>query len=135
MARLVARTTQGQDGAAVVEITFAILFIMFLSLGVVQVALTLYARNVVAASAHEGARTALERGRDHGEAVLIARQVVQSATGRLVDDLEVDLSSRRTGNEVAVTVVVTGVVDRIGPVPVPVPLRAIATARSNIADR
>ena len=132
MARLAANFRRDQGGAAAIEVTFAILFLMMLSLGVIQVALTLYARNVVAASAHEGARAALERGRDQADAALIARDVVRSATGRLVSDLDVGLTSRRVGNEVAVTVVVTGLVDQLGPLPVPIPVRAVATSSSNL---
>ena len=132
MARLAANFRTDEDGAAPVETTFAILFIMMLSLGVIQVALTLYARNVVAASAHEGARAALERGRDEAEAAEVAHDVIRSASGRLVSDLDVGLSSRRAGNEISVTVVVTGVIDRLGPLPIPIPLRAVATSSSNL---
>ena len=133
--QLVARRLREENGAATLEMTFAILFLLFLSLGVIQTALTLYARNVVAASAHEGARAALERGRTHGEAAAIAQDVIRTATGRLVSDLDVGMSSRRTGNELSVTVVITGVVDRLGPIPVPIPLRAVATARTSSPSR
>ena len=108
---------------------FAIIFLMTLSLGVTQVAFTLYARNVVAAAAHEGARAALERGRVDAEAEAIARDVVRKATGRLVENFDVGVSIARIASRRFVTVRVRGVVTDFGPVPIPFPLSSTATAQ------
>jgi hypothetical protein len=108
---------------------------MLLALGVIQVALVLYARNVVAASAHEGARAAIERGTSQDDAAVIAREVVRSATGTLVDDLAVDVDARRRGDELTVVVRVSGVVTDLGPLPIPIPLSSLATARTSIRER
>lgn len=127
--------TTSQKGAAPVEATFAIVLLMLLALGVIQVALVLYARNVVAASAHDGARTAIERGSSEADAAAIARDVVRRATGALVDDLDVDIDSLQRGNELTVVVRVSGVVTDLGPIPIPIPLSSSATARTTLRSR
>ena len=118
-----------ERGAAPVEMTFAIILLMTLTLGVVQVAFALYARNVVAASAHEGARAALERGRTPSEAEAIVRHVVSSATGRLIEDLTIDIVTKESDSRRFITVRVRGVVTDFGPVPIPIPLSSTATAQ------
>ena len=126
----------GDDrGSAPVETTFAILFLMLLALGVIQVALSLYARNVVTASAHEGARAAIERGRNEADAAAIARDIVRQASGNLVDDLTVDVATSRRGGDLEVTVSVGGVVTGLGPLPFPIPLSARATAHADALER
>lgn len=111
-----------------VESTFAIILLMMLSLGVIQVALSLYARNIVMSSAHEGARAAIERGTDEATATAIARDTVRRATGSLVGDLGVQVRSIRRSGELHVTVAVDGVVSDLGPLPFPIRLSARATA-------
>jgi Flp pilus assembly protein TadG len=118
-----------ERGAAPVEMIFAIVFLMVLSLGVIEVAFALYARNVVAASAHEGARAAVERGRTDAEAEQIAREVVAKSTGRLIHDLSVDIVTRRLPGRRFITVRVRGVMTEFGPVPIPIPLSSTATAQ------
>lgn len=117
-----------QRGAVPVESTFAIVLLMLLSLGVIQVALALYARNIVMSSAHEGARAAIERGTDEATAAAIARHTVRQATGSLVDDLDVDVNAVTRSGELHVTVVVAGIVSDLGPVPFPITLTSKATA-------
>lgn len=124
-----------ERGAAPLEMIFAIIFLMTLSLGVTQVAFTLYARNVVAASAHEGARAALERGRTNAEADTIVRDVVAQATGRLIKELDVQVATGRLGARRFVTVRVEGVVTEFGPVPIPFPLSSTATAQIDESGR
>ena len=131
----VLKVFKDERGAAPVEVTFAIVLLMILSLGIVQVAFALYARNVVASSAHEGARAALERGRDPSESEAIVRDVVARATGRLVEELSVDVSTRWVGDHRIVTVRVHGVVTDFGPIPFPVPLSSTATAQMDEARR
>lgn len=117
------------------EATFSIVLLMLLALGIIQVALVLYARNVVAASAHEGARAAIELGSSAEEAASIARDVVRRATGALVDDLDVDVDARQRGAELTVAVRVSGIVTKLGPLPIPVPLSSLATATTSVRMR
>lgn len=124
-----------EKGAAPVEATFAIVLLMLLALGVIQVGLVLYARNVVAASAHEGARAAIERGTSQADAAAIAHDVVRRATGSLVDDLDVEVGADTRGNELTVVVRVSGVVTDLGPIPFPVPLSSRATATTDLRSR
>src|SRR5688500_10315438 len=124
-----------ERGAAPVEMVFAIIFLMTLSLGVTQVAFSLYARNVVTSSAHEGARAALERGRGDEEAAAIVRAVVRKATGRLLKNFEVAVTTGRVASRRFVTVHVEGVVTDSGPVPIPFPLSSTATAQIDEAGR
>ena len=127
--------TAPEKGAAPIEATFAIILMMLLALGVIQVALDLYARNVVAASAHEGARAAIERGSTESDAAVIARDVVRRATGALVDDLDVDVDSVQRGDQLTVVVRVSGVVTDLGPLPIPILLSSLATARTTLRAR
>lgn len=110
------------------EAIFAILFIMTLSLGIVQVALSLYGRNVVISSTHEGARAAVEVGGDVQDAVAVAEQTVRDATGRLVNDLAVEVSVDAVGDDQLVTVRASGTLHTLGPFTFPVPVVTTATA-------
>ncbi|MGH2777194.1 MAG: hypothetical protein ACRDJB_00940 [Actinomycetota bacterium] len=101
---------------------------MALALGVAQLAITLYGRNVVIASAHEGARAATELGRDVEEAEIIARRTTRSAAGSLVEDLDVVVSTQSDGDDLLVTVQLRGNLASIGPVPLPLPVDVSATS-------
>jgi Flp pilus assembly protein TadG len=116
-----------QSGSAAVESVFSIALLMLMVLGVVEIAFTLYARNVVAASAHEGARAAIERGRTAAEARALAEDTVRQSAGGLIDDLAVGVDTRAAGDHSVVNVVVTGTVRPFGPVPLPVRVRSQAT--------
>ena len=115
-------------GSAPLESIFAIVFLMTLALGIAQLALTLYGRNVVIASAHEGARAATELGRDVEEAESIALRTTTSAAGSLVEDLEVIVSTRSHSDGLLVTVQLKGELASIGPVPLPLPVDISATS-------
>jgi TadE-like protein len=117
-----------ERGSALVESIFAIVFLMLLSLGVAQLALTLYGRNVVIASAHEGARAATELGRTEEEAMAIALRTTRSATGSLVDDLEIEVLAEPAGEDALITVRLRGRLAAIGPVPVSIPVEAQASS-------
>lgn len=117
-----------EEGSAPVELTFAIVFLILLSLGVIQVGLTLYARNVVISAAHEGARAAVELGRRTSDASEAARRMVERAAGGVVDDLSVSTSTIEAGGRLFVRVMVAGRLDVPGPVPVSIPVRTAATA-------
>lgn len=117
-----------ERGSALVESIFAIVFLMILSLGVAQLALTLYGRNVVIASAHEGARAATELGRSEEEAEAIALRTTRSATGSLIDHLEIEVLTEPVGEDTRITVRLHGRLAAIGPVPVSVPVEAQASS-------
>lgn len=117
-----------ERGAAPIESIFAIVVLLFLTLSVIQVAFALYGRNVIAASAHEGARAAIELGRGPDDAATVAIRTVRSSTGGLVDDLAVDVEVNDSTQRSVVTVRVSGVLEAWGPVPLPIPVVVHATA-------
>jgi hypothetical protein len=104
------------------------LVLLFMVLSVVQVAFALYGRNVVASSAHEGVRAAVEYGTDPQEASVVAARTVRSAAGGLVDDLAVDVTVQEAAETSIVQVRVRAVLDSFGPVPMPLPVSASATS-------
>ncbi|MDP9225637.1 MAG: pilus assembly protein [Actinomycetota bacterium] len=122
-------------GSAPVETVLSIVFLMILVLGTIEVALALYGRDVVAAAAHEGARSALELGRDPADASAVAQRTVRQASGRLVRDLVVTVQTRPAGNVSYVQVRVAGWLRPLGPVPVPVPVSAVATVVKEVRPR
>ncbi len=124
-----------QRGTAVVESTFAIVMLMLLALGAIEVAFALYGRNVVMASAHEGARAAAELGRDPEEAAAIARATVQRAAGGVVGDLAVGVHVVDAGTTSIVQVRVRATVDALGPVPFPIPVDARASVATDEVPR
>ena len=117
-----------QSGAAAVESIFAMVLVVVLLLGVVEVAFVLYARNVVAASAHEGVRSVIERGAEAGDAERIARRTVRDSAGGLVGDLNVGVEFLPGAGTEQVTVVVSGRVKPFGPVPLPITVRSTASS-------
>jgi hypothetical protein len=106
--------------------------LMLLVLGVIEVALALYGRNVLISSAHEGARAAVEIGRDPHEADGIARRTVETAAGGLINDLKISVTERRVGSVSVIRVNVSGVVDGFGPVPLPLRVSTKATATREV---
>jgi Flp pilus assembly protein TadG len=118
-----------------VETVLSIFFLMVLVLGTIEVALALYGRNVVAAAAHEGARSALELGGDSATASEVARATVQKASGGLVRDLNVRVTTRELGSLSYVQVSVAGWLRLAGPVPVPMPVSARASVSREIAPQ
>lgn len=108
------------------------MILMLLVLGVMEIALALYGRNVLISSAHEGARAAVERGRDPQEAGAIARRIVESAAGGLIDDLEVAVVEQQVGFSSVIRVTVSGVVNSLGPVPLPIPVSTNASATREV---
>ncbi len=117
--------TRGERGSAPLESVFAIVMLVVMTLGALQVAFVLYARNVLMSAAHEGARAAVERGATADDVVPVVASVVERSAGGLVSDLSVDAS---TGSVGRLMVRVRGTVDAIGPVPLSLPLTATATA-------
>ena len=119
---------RNEVGAAPVEFIFTVIFTLLLLFGVVEVAFALYGRNVLASSAHEAARSAVELRAGMGDAEALAHNVVARSTGALVEGYEVDVSSVKTGERVIVRVTVAGQLDPPGPLPVKIPVRLTATA-------
>lgn len=99
-----------------------------LTLGVVQVVLVLYGRNVVISAAHEAARAAIELGRTPKEGRDVAITTMSRAAGRLLQDMSVHVGAGTEGARYVVTVDVAGTIQTLGPVPIPVPISASATA-------
>lgn len=117
-----------EEGSAPVASIFAMVLVLLLALGVIQVALVLYGRNVVLSATHEGARAAAERGRDAGDARSVAMVTIRRAAGGLVRDLDVKVAVGE-GVTPVVAVEVTGRIGTLGPVPISIPVRARSTAR------
>jgi Flp pilus assembly protein TadG len=122
------RLLRNEEGAAPVEFVFAALFATFLLFALIEVAFGLYGRNVVAASAHEAARAAIELGGSAGEAEALARATVRRSAGNLVDDYRVNVGSTRSEERVVVRVQVIARLDPPGPLPMHVPVDLTATA-------
>ena len=74
------------EGSAVVDVVLVSLLVLALFLLVVQVGLVLHVRNVLVASAAEGARYASAADRTPDEGVARTRQAVAEAVGRRVAD-------------------------------------------------
>jgi hypothetical protein len=121
-----------ERGSAPVESLLAIVILLFLALGVVEVAFALYGRNVVAASAHEGARAGIEVGRSPADAAAVASRAVRSAAGALISHLKVDSAATRIGGRLVVRVRVSGTMESFGPVPFPIPVSAAAAATRDV---
>ena len=123
-----ARVQSAQGGSALLESIFALLLLLVLVLGAIQVAFVLYARNVVGASAHEGARAAVELGRNADDARTVASEVVRSSVGGLVEQMEVVVSVQTVGDLSVVRVRVTGRLKSFGVVPIRMPVGSVATS-------
>jgi Flp pilus assembly protein TadG len=118
-----------QLGSAAVETVVSMALMLFLVLAVIEIAFALYGRNVVHASAHEGARAAVELGRTGEEARAVAVAAVRGAAGGLVRDLDVAVQvDGSMAGSTSVIVRVRGTLRGFGPVPVPLPISATAIA-------
>ena len=117
-----------ERGSVLVETTFGLFVLMFLVVGVVQVALTLYARNVLSAAAHDGARAAVEVSRSAADAERAAHRVVSAASGSLVDGVEVDATLIERNDRTIAQIVVSGRITAPGPIPLAVPVAVRATS-------
>lgn len=106
-----------ERGSLLVESTFAIVMLMGIALSVVQVSLSLYASHVIADSAHQGARAALELGASRDDATSVARAWVEKAAGKIVRDLDVSATVAQRGDLSIVKVVVSGTIEPLGPLP------------------
>jgi hypothetical protein len=117
-----------EAGSAPVESIFAIVLLMMLTVGTIQVALALYGRNLVASAAHEAARAGIEHGSSVSESEGIAASMVETAGGRLVRELDVQVEADEDERVRTVRVRITGTIDVLGPLPLPIPVDARASA-------
>ncbi|MFN2524750.1 MAG: TadE family protein [Actinomycetota bacterium] len=121
-----------EKGSAAVDAVLSIVVLIFFSLGIIGVALALYGRNVLIASAHEGARAAMERGTDLSEAAEIARETVRRAAGGLIEDLEVTVAMREFQGRNRVRVLASARIRVLGPVRVPMSVTAAASGSREV---
>lgn len=112
------------------ETVFAMVILIGMVLGVIEISFALYGRNVVAASAHEGARAAIELGRSPSDAIAVASRTVRGSARGLVRGLDVSVSLQRSSEGSVVRVTVAGVLKGVGPIPLPIPVTSTATATS-----
>ena len=119
---------QDERGSAPIESTFALLLLLLLVLGAIEVAFALYGRNVLLASAHEAARAGIELGRSPAEAQRIARSTALTAAGGIIKDMEVGVRVAETESLAIVAVRVEGTVDAWGPIPFPFRVTTITRA-------
>lgn len=126
---LTTRLIKGRSGgSAPVETVFAIVILMVLVLGTIEVTFALYARNVIAASAHEGARAAVELGTTPAEIQQVAESTVRRSAGGLVTALEVSTAMEQSTEREVVQVAVRGAMKPFGPVPLRLTFESLATA-------
>ena len=123
-----------ERGSAVVESVFAILILLFLALGTIQVGLTLYARNVVQAAVHDGSRAVVEIGNRDVDADAVVREVIGRSAGGLVDELLIDTSIERTADRLFVHVRAGGLLTAPGPIPVDLPITVDSTSSRELID-
>lgn len=123
-----------ESGSAVVESLFGMFVLLFLVVGTIQVALTLYARNVVMAAVHDGARAAIEVGAAEADSDQVAHAVIERAAGALVNDLEVATQTGSNFERYEVRVVARGTLDVPGPIPVDMPVTFQASTSREALD-
>ena len=121
-------------GSAVVQSVFGMFFVLLLALGAIQVALTLYARNVVMSAVHEGARAAVQIDGSASSARAIAYGVIERTAGNLVEDLRIDVQTSDFSDRHLITVRATGELVAPGPVPVNLPMNVEATTARESLD-
>ena len=119
-------------GSAAVEATFALVITLVFVLGVIEVALALYARNVVLSAAHESARAAIEVGSDPATASVVAERTVRRATGRLIRGLDIRVSLRELAGSRMALVRLSATVVPPGPLPFPFTVNAIGRAAQGV---
>jgi Flp pilus assembly pilin Flp len=115
-----------ETGATIVEfLSVAVLTVLAL-LGVAQMAMWTWARNVAVNAAHEGARTAAELGRPLDDGVARARMLLHDGLGRGADGFAIEAAE--VGREVHVSA--------RGEAPTVLPFmpRFVVTARAHAFD-
>ena len=85
------RATRRERGAAVVDFVLVLVVLVPLVLGIIQVALVLHVRSVLAAAASEGARYAATADRGPGDGIARTREQIDDA---LAGSFAQDVSAR-----------------------------------------
>lgn len=116
------------------DAVFGMFVVLFLVLGSIQVALTLYARNVIVAAVHDGSRAAIEVGGSAADADVVARTTIMRSTGDLIEALRVDVTTQEVADRYLVRVVAKGLLTAPGPIPVRIPVSVQSTASREIFD-
>lgn len=117
-----------QRGSAPLDAVIGITFLVILCLGAIQVALTVYAHNAVSASAYEGARAAAEIGTSSTRGREVAERMVRATVGGSLENLQVSVWTTHSTQGPLVKVAVVGRHRSLGPMPIVVPVRAVATS-------
>lgn len=117
-----------------VESIFGMTMLLFLALGTIQVALTLYARNVVQAAVHDGSRAVVEIRGSSSDAEGVARAVIERSAGSLLEGLDVETSVLETADRFVVRVRATGKLAAPGPIPIDLPITVGSTSTREIID-
>lgn len=117
----------GQHGSAPFEAIVGIVILMVLTLGAIQIAVTVYAHNAVRASAYEGARAAAELGTRSHEARAVAERAVSRAAGGLLRGIRVTVARGDAPEGPIVRVEVSATQRAVGPVPIELGVRAAAS--------
>lgn len=120
--------TGAERGSLPLETIPALLLVLLAGLATVQLALALYGANILRASAHEAARAVIEHRSEPAVARGTALDLVRRSAGGVLDDLDVDVSRRNAGTAVVVRVLVTAKLGAVGPIPIRLPMSAVATA-------
>ena len=123
-----------ERGSAVVESLFGIFVLLFLVVGTIQVALTLYARNVLMAAVHDGARAAVEVNAPAAHSSWVARDVIERAAGSLVRDLVVVTETGSSSDRYIVRVIAGGHLEVPGPIPLDIPVEIEASSSRELFD-
>lgn len=117
----------GERGSLPLESIPVLLLVLVAGLATAQLAVALYGTNILRASAHEAARALIEHRSVPTEARRIALDLVRHSAGGVVNDLDIDISRRSGGVAVVVRVRVTGEIEAVGPIPLPVSAAATVT--------
>jgi hypothetical protein len=94
------RRGPGEAGATIVEFLAVTILTVVCLLGLAQMAVWVWARNVAVSAAHEGARTAAERGRSLGDGTVRTRAVLRDGIGGAAAGFAIE--TRQEGDAVTV---------------------------------
>jgi len=91
---------RGDAGSTMVEFLAVTVLVVVCLLGLAQLAVWVWARDVAVSAAHEGARAAAEQGRPLGDGIARTRALLHDGLGASSDGFEVEAA--QSGNTVAV---------------------------------
>jgi hypothetical protein len=126
------RPAPGDVGSASVDLIASLVLLIALTLGGIQLGLTLHARNVLMAAVHDGARRGVELGSSNADAVEIATRFVDDAAGGLVSDPHISARTHSDVDEFVIELHLDAHIDVPGPVPIKIPFSTNATASRSV---